>query len=259
MCRLLAIIDPRDKETVQTDLLQFGMLAENGAVPPGDNAGHKDGWGIAAYKNGDVVFFEKNPNDASKDGKYQAAIKKVSELNPPLVIGHLRKRARGGISMDDTHPYRFGPYVFCHNGTVRNFETLALEPKYSALRRGTADSEVVFLYLLQTIEKTGDFLAGFLEGVEKMRTMDYTAMNILMSDGKRLIAMREANENNDYVKKNILCDVYYTLLLGKDVANTTKLICSQPLDIQNITWTGIPNHAVFVFNIETKEEKTIRL
>jgi predicted glutamine amidotransferase len=160
--------------------------------------------------------------------------------------------------MEDTHPYRFGQYVFCHNGTVRDFETLALEPKYSVRRKGTADSEVVFLYLLQTIEKTGDFLAGFMEGVEKMRTMDYTAMNILISDGKLLIAMREANENNDYVKKNDLCDSYYTLLLGKNSANATKFICSQRLDIPDIAWTNIPNHAVFVFNTETKEEKIIR-
>jgi glutamine amidotransferase len=259
MCRLVAIINPQNQEIAADALRQFGSLAETGKIPPGTDNGHKDGWGVAAYKNGAVAFFKKNPLDASRDPEYQAAIKDAAKTDPSLILGHLRKASRGKISIENTQPYTFGPYTFCHNGTLSDFEKMMLEPKYLARRKGASDSEVVFLYLLQKIEATGDFLGGFLEGIKQMRRMDYTALNILISNGKTLLALREVNENDGAVKKDDLCDTYYTLLQGKDASGVTRFICSQPLDISDVSWTQIPNHAVLVLDEEIKEEKIVRL
>jgi len=257
MCRLIAIIDPKDKKIIDSTLREFGSLAKTGTVPPGTDAGHKDGWGLAAYKNSAMIFLEKNPLDASSDQTYQTTIDKICEINPSLILGHLRKASRGEISMENTQPYAFGQYTFCHNGTVRDFKKIILEPAYLSQRKGTTDSEVVFLYLLQTIKKNGDFLKGFLEGIKKLRSMDYTGLNILMSDGKTLLALRSANEKDAIVKDNALCDSYYTLLQGKNQEEVPLFICSQSLDIAGITWTTIPNHAVLVLDIGTQKEDLI--
>jgi glutamine amidotransferase len=259
MCRLIAIIDPKTKEFTEEVLRQFGALAETGAIPPGTPKGHKDGWGIAAYKNGTVTLLEKNPSDASEDEKYQVAVTKVAESDASLILGHLRKASRGDVSMENTQPYRLGSYVFCHNGTVRDFEKIILEQKYLSHRKGATDSEVVFLYLLQTIEAKGDFIAGFLEGVRKLRTMDYSALNILISDGNILIALREGNENDAATRDNNLCDSYYTLFQGKNAKGAVRYICSQSLNIPDVAWMEIPNHAALTVRLDTDGAELIEV
>jgi hypothetical protein len=89
--------------------------------------------------------------------------------------------------------------------------------------------------------------------------MDYTGLNILMSDGKTLLALREANEKDMQVKKNNLCDSYYTLFQGKDTEGITHFVCSQVLDIPSITWTEIPKHAILILDLDTKKEDLIKL
>jgi len=259
MCRLIAIIDPQDETLTETALRQFGSLAETGNIPPGMDKGHKDGWGVAAYKDEGVAILEKDPADAFADPKYQPAVMKIKDAAPALVLGHLRKASLGLVSIENTQPYTSGSYIFCHNGTLRDFEKLVLGPKYSAQRKGTTDSEIVFLFLLQTIEAKGDFTAGFMEGVAHLRAMNYTALNILMSNGRTLIALREGNDKNEDVKKHGLCDSYYTLLQGKDAGGVPKIICSQPLDLPGIVWEEIPNHSALAMNVGNEDSVLLQV
>jgi predicted glutamine amidotransferase len=260
MCRLIAIINQENnKEVADLVLREFGALSKSGVVPPNTDAGHKDGWGIAAYKKGDLVLVKKDPMSAADDAEYQTAMAQVREIGSDLILGHLRKASRGAIALENTQPYAFDKYTFCHNGTLRDFEKLELEQKYLARRKGTTDSESVFLYLLQKIEAAGNFALGFTEGIRHMRTMDYTGLNILMSDGKTLLALREANESDVQVKNNNLCDSYYTLFQGKDIEGITRFVCSQALDIPSVAWTEISNHHLYILDLNTKKEDIIEL
>ena len=254
MCRLLAIIDNEGNFPVHNALMQFGELAEKGTVPPDAEAGHKNGWGIAAYERSGEIFLKKDPSSAWNNADYAEAVANVERLHSPLIIGHLRKASRGGQVIENAQPFVLGRYVFCHNGTVRDYEKLALEGDYVAARKGDGDSEVVFLWLTQNISKQGEFADAFREGVKTLRGMDYTAENIIMSDGKTLIAMREANDGTDDKELTDLCDSYYTLFQGKDSSGKTKVICSQELSLPGITWTLIPNHAVLRIGTDGREE-----
>ena len=254
MCRLLAIIDTEGNLPIRDVLRQFGELAEKGTVPPDAEAGHKNGWGIAAYKKSGEIFLKKDPSSAWNNADYAEAAANIESLHSPLVIGHLRKASRGGQVIENAQPFVFGRYVFCHNGTVRDYEKLALGGEYAAARKGQGDSEVVFLWLVQNISKKGEFATEFLEEVKTLRGMDYTAENIIMSDGETLVAMREANDSTDDKELSSLCDSYYTLFQGKDNSGKTKLICSQELSLPGITWTPIPNHAVLRISANGTEQ-----
>ncbi|MGD1045083.1 MAG: class II glutamine amidotransferase [Bacteroidota bacterium] len=260
MCRLLAIIGITDERVVEASLQKFGMLSNIGNVPTGILPGHKDGWGLVAYRDNQITFLEKEPSAAYESSKYVSAISQLAKLNTPLLIGHVRKASRGKKAMENTQPYVFDSYVFCHNGTIFNHkENLPIEPKFVTSIRGETDSEMLFFWFIQTIKKNKGISDGFEEGARKLHSMKYSAANILMSDGNILFAMREANDRDVDANRKILCDTYYTLFQGKDISGTTKFICSQKLDIPDIIWIEIPNHTILTINTKSREEKTVSL
>ncbi len=259
MCRLLAIIEPRNPELVKTTLAQFGELAHSGVVPAGASAGHTDGWGFAVYNPDSSLLVKKDPSSAFENPAYRAFCDVIGLVNPVLVLGHLRKASRGSVALENTHPYSFGQYSFCHNGTIMDYESLALTEPYSLYQKGQSDSERVFLWLLEIIEQRKDFLKGFFEGIKHIRQMRYTAANILMSDGNFLIALREVNEQNEDVKNKNLCDAYYTLFQGKNTTGETVLISSQSLAVPDITWEEIPNHTACVVSLATGESHLVEI
>jgi predicted glutamine amidotransferase len=259
MCRLLAIIHPYDVNVTRSALENFGALAKNGVTPSGTEPGHRDGWGIVSYEGDAIALLEKNILPATEDPKYLAAARQFSAQTVSLIMGHLRKMTRGAKTMANTQPFTFGPYSFMHNGTLRDAETLSIADPYRAAQQGETDSEIIFCWLVQTIEKRGDFVEGFLEGVRQLRTMDYTALNILMSDGKTIVALREVNSQDAIVKKLDLCDRYYTLFEGRDASGNTAYVSSQKFDITGIVWAEIPNHSALVIPLDGGKRKLIEL
>lgn len=73
-----------------------------------------------------------------------------------FIIGHLRNKGNceGEPSIENTHPFQYASYVFCHNGFVRNF--LQQKPRlfshihseYIPFIKGQTDSEILFFLLL---------------------------------------------------------------------------------------------------------------
>ncbi len=257
MCRLIAIINEEEKG-ISEALPKFRALSINGVVPPHTDPGHRDGWGIAAYRGGEILFLEKNPKPAAEDPRYEVALERTLKEKPSLVLGHLRKASVGSVKSENTQPYQLDPYVFCHNGKVSDYAKLELKPEYLKLKKGDTDSEIVFLFLVQTIREKGNVVGGFLEVAKRLRTMDYTAVNLLFSDGKAFIAMKEVNEENEGVKKMNLCDSYYTLFQGKDVSGATKFVCSEPLEVPGISWIPIANHQIVVIDVTTEKEQIMQ-
>jgi predicted glutamine amidotransferase len=253
MCRLLTLIEP-DPALQDKAVQQFGDLAESGAVPPGLAKGHADGWGVVTYKNGEIQNFEKQPVSAYQNPAFINAASKHS--SPSLLLAHLRKASVGSISPENTQPYVWNSYSFCHNGTIFNPEKLKVSAEFQLAKKGTADSEVLFLWLVQKMNLHPHPEEVFAAAGRELQKLDYTATNILFTDGKLLFALRQANEKNTMVARDNLCDTYYTLFLGKQNGKT-KIICSQKLDLDGVTWSEIPNHAFAMINLENGEEKIV--
>ncbi len=112
MCELFAI-SSRLPATVS---LSLKTLAEHG----GGSAPHADGWGIAYYRQGDARVIKDT--SAAHDSDWVRFVQSRG-LSGTTIISHIRKATRGGVRLQNTHPFarELGGqmHVLAHNGTLK--------------------------------------------------------------------------------------------------------------------------------------------
>lgn len=214
MCRLLGITS--FDSAVHAELLsQFFGLAATGAVPPGNEPGHADGWGIGWYVDGQARVEKSGVSAVDENGRIEEVIASIGRSG--VLIAHLRKSAWPDTSTGrHAHPFSHGRYVFAHNGTVTDYQPLRagidalFAPPDDAL-----DTEVLFRAVISANASTMQY--QFAETMRTVKTLPYTALNILMSDGTSLLAYRDCAKWPDY----------YTLYAAQ--RDGAHLVCSEPL------------------------------
>jgi len=182
MCQLLGM---SCKEPANINFSFEGFRARGGLTDE-----HKDGWGIAFFRNNSFdVFLDHQPaaNSALADEIHSADIKSKT------IIAHIRKATVGDVKIANCHPFKrelWGKtWLFCHNGDLKNFAP-ELNGRYQS--EGDTDSELAFCLLLQRLEK--EFGAREPESVELFHALDVFAreiesfgiFNIIFSDGELL-------------------------------------------------------------------------
>ncbi|MGH7283670.1 MAG: class II glutamine amidotransferase, partial [Polyangiaceae bacterium] len=133
---------------VPTDIVfSFSGLALRG----GHRGPHADGWGLALYEGKAARTFLE-PSAASNSPL--ASYVKNNPIKTLLAIAHVRKKTRGRVALENTHPFvreLWGRhFVFAHNGTIKGvhkFEIGRFQPI------GDTDSELAFCALLNELEK----------------------------------------------------------------------------------------------------------
>lgn len=157
MCELLGM-----SANVPTDIcFSFKGLVQRG----GKTGPHRDGWGITFYEGkGCRTFKDPQPSCQSKIAELvlQYPIKSCA------VISHIRQANRGGVSLENTHPFTrelWGQYwTFAHNGQLTDHQAL-LTGRHRAV--GQTDSEWAFCWLLNQMEQ--QFPAGPTNWLEMWR------------------------------------------------------------------------------------------
>jgi glutamine amidotransferase len=151
MCRIFGF-----RSVIQSQVHRSLVSADNALM--NQSGRHPDGWGVAYYNCG-APHVIKSVATALDD----ALFRRVSGIvTSETVLAHLRKATQGGLSIINTHPFQYGPWVFVHNGNVGKFAEIKAElieriPK--VLRRfilGDTDSEVLFYLLLGNMAKRCD-------------------------------------------------------------------------------------------------------
>jgi predicted glutamine amidotransferase len=124
---------------------------------------HADGWGMAWYAGSKPASW-KSPGRASTEREYdKLAWQPLGDLG----LVHLRW-ATPGLAVTDanTHPFRYGPYTFAHNGAIHPQARLGemLPPEWERQRSGTTDSERYFLHLMWRLAaRDGDMAAAIAD------------------------------------------------------------------------------------------------
>lgn len=161
----------------------------------------RDGWGLAWYEDGDLQIV-KSRESALKDHRYVAT---ANGINSRIMLAHLRRMTRGNAREVNAHPFRFSNYVFAHNGTVDISElTDYLKGSYRRIK-GSTDSELLFRFLVQNMEKWGHFM-GLRKATKEISTLanecHVTSLNFIMADGRYLYAFKRVyrGANNLYYK-----------------------------------------------------------
>ena len=117
----------------------------------GGRSGHTiDGWGIALHDGRDVRLY-KEPEPGG-DSAWMSFIQK-QHLPCRLLISHIRRATRGGITLANTQPFvrELGGrvHVFAHNGRLDGVEDQIAGPTRRFRPVGDTDSEIAFCLLLE--------------------------------------------------------------------------------------------------------------
>jgi predicted glutamine amidotransferase len=184
MCELLGM-----SANVPTDIcFSFtGLMQRGGKTGP-----HRDGWGITFYEGkGFRTFKDPKPSCQST----------IAELvqNYPIkscsVVSHIRQANRGGVSLENTHPFtrelwgRF--WTFAHNGQLTDYQGLDTANHRPV---GQTDSEHAFCWLLKQLDNRYPTPPCDMRGVfefitsccDKLKALG--VFNMLLTDGEYVMA-----------------------------------------------------------------------
>jgi predicted glutamine amidotransferase len=192
MCRLLGVVSA---EVVSHHLPLDAAPRSLAELSPD----HPHGWGLAVSDGGRRWDVYRATGCAKDDARFHAL---AAEARGRLLVAHIRNRTVGLSSLENTHPFRRGRWVFAHNGTVP--DTAPLDRHTSPARRlqirGQTDSERLFAFLLTYLDRAGATAgaAHAAPGAADAAVLEASlviqaqpgAANFLCSDGEVLYAFR---------------------------------------------------------------------
>ena len=203
MCRWLAysggktllenvLIKPKDNLIDQSLSARFGTMTTNG-----------DGFGIGWYGDNGTPGMFHSIRPAWNDTNLREI---ASHIESPLFLAHVRASSLAAIQETNCHPFRWGKWLFVHNGMVaeagklRRDMLFGVAPEYFGNILGTTDSELMF-HLALTFGLENDVptalarMAGFVEDVARSHGIDAAIwMTLGISDGETLYSVRYGSD-----------------------------------------------------------------
>lgn len=200
MCRLYAM-SSNEPTRVECSLVhaQNALMRQSREDEAGLPNGH--GWGVADYRNG-LPLIEKQTWAAFHGEHFK---KTAARVYAHTVVAHVRRATVGGTSIENTHPFSHGKWIFAHNGTVPNFLKVRdrmlpeIDPLLVNDIKGSTDSETVFFYLLSLRQHHPTVQLRELVAVGLNRLRGWCAeidpkagigLNIVLTDGQELVGSR---------------------------------------------------------------------
>ena len=258
MCRLYAM------HANEPTRVECGLVKAQNALmeqSKGDAEGmlHGHGWGVADYPDR-LPLIEKQ-TWAAFHGEHFS--RNAARIYARTVVAHVRRATVGGVSIDNTHPFHHGRWIFAHNGTIPNFDRVrmpmleAMDPLHRSEIFGTTDSEHVFRYLLSLFlrhPERGLFETvrlGLNQVIAWSQEVDPDArigLNIVLTNGDELVGSR-LNRTLNYLRRDkvFVCPICEKSHVHHDPKAEYHAveIASEPITHHEV-WTEIPNRTVYV-------------
>jgi predicted glutamine amidotransferase len=213
-----------------------------------------DGFGVGWYGEADApgVFQSAEPawNDRNLRG--------ISEhIVSPLVFAHIRASTGSPVQQTNCHPFRYGRWLWMHNGAIRNFEeikrdlVLAVDPSLYPSIEGSTDSEV-FFYLALTCGLEDDppeavaLAVGLIEEVGHKHGVEHPIqMTIATTDGTSTWAFRYSSERDSrtlFFSTDIptVRKLHPELDVLENLSDESRLVVSEPLRDLTGVWNMVP-------------------
>ncbi|MCP5369495.1 MAG: class II glutamine amidotransferase [Rickettsiaceae bacterium] len=224
--------------TPENSLIKQSMEARQGA-----HHVNADGFGIAWYdlsiNNEPAIYKTIQPAWSDQNLQHLSA-----RLKSKCFIAHVRASTVGSISYSNCHPFHYGKYSMAHNGTIYKFDNLKLkllnfmDPELFLQIKGNTDSEIFFFLVMHYLKhKASSLLEAVKQAFDWLkREQDngdidsFARLNIIISDGKQLIATKCVIENDKALS------LYYSQSVN------SVIIASEPLDEHNSSWIEIPKN-----------------
>lgn len=229
-------------------LIDQSLRAEEGTTTNGDGFGM--GWYVGEgvpgrYRDTHPAWNDRNLTDLA------------DHIRSPLFLAHVRASSGTPVQRTNCHPFRFGHWLFQHNGAVDDFARverdllLAIDPGLFREIEGSTDSETLFHLALThgldddplgALERT----VGHVERVLQEAGADGgITLSVAATDGRRLIAVRYSTGGSSpslYHSRHVhalrVLDGSYEALPEGAV-----VLVSEPLDELREHWVEVPESA----------------
>jgi glutamine amidotransferase len=215
-----------------------------------------DGFGVGWYTATDgtepVLFRAVGP--AWSDANLRELARSVAS---PLFLAHIRASTGTAVQQTNCHPFRYGRWLWLHNGAVRGFAAvkrdllLAVDPSLFASIAGSTDSELMF-HLALTFGLQDEPVAavermvGLVEAVGRRHGIHHPVqMTIATSDGLRLWVFRYSSEHNSRslfysTAVTTLREMYPKNPNLHRLSDQTRIVVSEPLSELVGAWRPVP-------------------
>lgn len=192
MCRLFGLMANKEVDIVFSFLKTNRSFKKLGSL-------NRDGWGLGYYKNDNPQIFKEPVS--TEESLYFNNIVETTYSN--IIISHVRLSTQGIRTRENTHPFVYRNWIFAHNGNIDIKSQIKeqLLQKYAEKIMGETDSEVFFLFLIQFIEQNNNVIEGIKEAIkfiENNKGIKTTSLNFLLTNGKKIYALRKAFEKINY-------------------------------------------------------------
>lgn len=268
MCRWLAytgspvLIDdllykPTNSLVVQSLHSRLGAEATNG-----------DGVGVGWYTEGSPtpgVFRSIEPAWSDRN------LRELAEhIRSGMVLAHIRATSGSAVQQTNCHPFRHGRWLWMHNGLLAGFTAikrdlvLAVDPDLFPFIEGSTDSEVLF-FLALTFGLQDDPPAavaravGLVEEVGRAHGIAFPVqMTVCTTDGERLWAFRYSTEGQSRslfhnADVAVLKQQYPENPVLHDLADTTRVVVSEPLGDLKGAWHEVPESTCLMIDAGREE------
>ncbi len=215
-----------------------------------------DGFGVGWYRHHDRPGLFRDIHPAWNDENLRSL---AEQIQARTFLAHVRASTGTPTSRSNCHPFRYGNYLFMHNGQIGEFEKIrrdlliAVRPDLFTNIKGATDSELFFHLLLgnKLEDDVPTAFAQTIKTVEDARIANNVTEPFLLTaalcDGETIYAIRYASNNQP-------ATLYYGSEVPlSEITNGAEepdekaiLILSEPLDDIRDNWTEVPQNSIVV-------------
>jgi predicted glutamine amidotransferase len=219
-----------------------------------------DGFGVGWYADTEGPGLFKGVGPAWSNRNLRSL---SGHVRSPLFFAHVRASTGTAVQETNSHPFRYGDWLWMHNGSIAGYRTLkrdlmfAVDPDLYPAIEGSTDSELMF-FLALTFGLRDDpvgavaRMVGFVEALAFDRGLEHAMqMTVAASDGVRLWAYRYSTQR---LSRTLFysTDVRALRELHPENANLRRLsdeariVVSEPLLDLPGAWNEVPESAYVV-------------
>jgi predicted glutamine amidotransferase len=242
--RLEDLLVKRDRSLIDQSLhARLGATTTNG-----------DGFGVGWYQDHETPRVYRSIHPAWNDRNLREL---AAGISSPLFFAHIRAATGTAIQETNTHPFRYGNWLWMHNGLIREFArvrrelVLAVDDALFSSIEGTTDSEAMF-YLALTFGLESDPVAavermvGFIEATADAHGIELPIqMTAATSNGRSTWVFRYSSEGDSrslYVSTRVgaLQALYPDSEELAALSHDARVVVSEPLGDLPGAWNEVP-------------------
>jgi predicted glutamine amidotransferase len=213
-----------------------------------------DGFGVGWYTEASTPGLFRSVEPAWNDRNLREL---AGHVRSPLFFAHIRASTGTAIQQTNCHPFRYGRWLWMHNGLVREFAQvkrdllLAIDERLFPSLEGSADSEVLFFLALtfgleQDPPTAVARTVGFVEETGRRYGVEHPIqMTIATSDGVSIWGFRYSSEGRSR-------SLYYSTDVGtlreqhpeiaelRTISDESRVVVSEPLGDRKGVWNEVP-------------------